>query len=645
MNERLASRFISIPVCLTPVWLTTVMSSAGCDVRDQESGQSGADPRISEIVSAASVGGSSPARPCALRLGTKPWEGGSQCTGNLSIVVQAGPVNLIYNSIDARQLGPAGNGWRLGVRERLQVGANGSVTRIRPDGEPVVYAVSGSAWTSPPESKDDLLTHPTAAAYVIREKGGLTRTFTRPNGAAWLLSTIRDRVGNTTTVNVNSQDQETSIVDSVGNTTTLTWSAGLLASVTDAEGLRWSTVYQGTELVGVRSPAVGGATPTRTFSYDTSGHHLLLRDTSPSGVVTGNYDYNADGTIAGTIDSQGRRTEIAAYPLQVRVTDPFGRTTTYNYTLNSELAQIIDATGLSLFVNQYDTQHRVTRTTDWMGASLVFEYNAAHDLTRFVNRAGKATTYQYDAHHNIVRMTDTTGKATTATYDGNDLPLVETDASGRTTGYTRAANGNLISVTGNDHTVVASYTYGTRGELLTATDKDGRRTTLAYDGFLNLVSHTAPDGTRQTATASRLGRPLTHTTPRGEVRSWSYDTANRLSTTTYENGGAVSTTWNADDRRTGVSNRVGGTTVSWTASYGGDGRVDATARNGIPDQTAPADLSIPPAMPPPTCQPSCAGRTCGSNGCGGSCGTCSTGQSCNLGFCSGSGSGSGSGVP
>src|SRR4051812_21106926 len=71
MKKRLVSGFILIPACAAAgVW--------SCSAREQRASD---DPRIAEVVNAASVGGSSPSHPCPLRLGAKPWEGGSQCTG------------------------------------------------------------------------------------------------------------------------------------------------------------------------------------------------------------------------------------------------------------------------------------------------------------------------------------------------------------------------------------------------------------------------------------------------------------------------------------------------------------------------------------------------------------------------------------
>jgi YD repeat-containing protein len=323
------------------------------------------------IESHRSVGTTSPAHPCPARLGVKPWEGGSLCTGNLSLTFAVGPVSLIYNSMDAASAGPGGFGMRLGFRDRITPNADGSVTRVMASGEPVVFTPDGQGgFRSPPET-DDTMTRPSADRYVLKVRGGTKMTYRNPNGSAWLLGSIADRVGNTTIIAVDAANRETSVTDPVGNVTRLAWSQGRIASVTNAEGLIWTLQYTGGELTGIRHPAVNGTAPVETLAYDGGGRHLLLTHTSPEGVAVARFEYNADGSLAASLDPEGRRTTLTSTASQVRITDAFGNITTYNFTSAGELGETYDPSGVRMARNVYDSraasrrrQHRACGAAD-----------------------------------------------------------------------------------------------------------------------------------------------------------------------------------------------------------------------------------------------------------------------------------------
>jgi YD repeat-containing protein len=570
---------------------------------------------VAETIEAAvSVGSTSPAHPCPARLGVKPWEGGSVCTGNLSLTFAAGPVSLIYNSMDAANAGPGGHGMRLGFRDRITPNADGSVTRVMASGEPVVFTPDGQGgFRSPPET-DDTMTRPTTDSYVLKVRGGTRMTYRNPNGSAWLLRTIADRLGNTTTIGVDASNRETSVTDPVGNVTRLAWSQGRIASVTNAEGLIWTLDYTGGELTGIRHPAVNGTAPVETLAYDGGGRHLLLTHTSPEGVAVARFEYNADGSLAASLDPEGRRTTLTSTASQVRITDAFGSITTYNFTPAGELSETYDPSGVRMARNVYDSRHRLVSTFDWLDKETRYTYDANDNVLSETDRYGKITRWTYDSDHNPTSVIDPSGKITRTTYDANGLPLVVTDPVGRTNRYNRDARGNLLSLQASDGTVVAAYTYGTRGEWLTAADADGRITRRTYDAFLNVASETTPDGVTTTYSSSRLGRPLSTTTQLGEARNWSYDSALRFSGVDLENGGNWTQTLDNDGRMVQMVNAVGATALTLAASWTNDGRLNTTSINGQGDQMGVCPAAVP--TPPPTCGDGSGGSGCGSSDAG-----------------------------
>jgi YD repeat-containing protein len=580
-----------------------------------------------------------PTHACPAQAGAKPWHGAiggfNPCSGNLQHTIELGPVTLHYNSLAAGQLGPAGFGTQLGARERLVVEASGAVVRVLADGEELRYVPDGAGgYRSPPETSTRL-ERPSAGQFIVRSSGGDRRFYTRPSQAAWVMTSYADRVGNTATIAVDSEDRETAIIDAVGNATTLAWAAGRLARVTDAEGLAWQLDYDPAgQLVAVRGPEGAGA-PTETFAYDADGLHLLRERRDATGALVGSFEYHADRSAAAWTDATGRRTAIARSGAQVSLTDAFQQVTTYQYSAAGDLVRIVEPSGVTSAVHVYDAQHRITQTTDWLGGITRYAYSPTHDVTSVTDRFGKVTAYTYDANHNVLTVRDPTQRTTAYTYDANDQVLTVRDPSSRLTTYQRAANGNLTSVIGSDGTVRGAFTYGPRGELLTARDADGRVTAYTYDPYLNLASMTSPVGLTEQYQATRLGRPLATTSPAAEQRTWTYDAAHRVSRVAYENGGDAVLVRDAASRITSVTDRGGPTPLAWAATYTADGRYATTSCNEIPDQTSPAGLYAPPITP-------CVALACAdypghsgplSDGCGGTI-WCS----------SGSGSGSGSGI-
>ena len=565
---------------------------AGCSAGPTDEASAPDEGLTSEALGAA------PAHPCADHLGAKPWEGAADgfhpCTGNLALELAAGPVTLVHNSRDAATLGPAGYGVRLALRDRLVPGGDGSVTRVLGDGETVVYLPhAGGGFDAPSDTQATL--SQVGASYVLRMPGNSRLTYTRPNGAAWVMTSFQDRIGNTMTITVDAADRETAVTDHLGNQTRLAWSNGQLASVTDAEGMVWSMQYDGAkQLVAIRAPAVGGMTPTSTYAYDTSHH--IIEQRSATGTLVGGYAYLADGSLAGWIEPSGRSVAVTYGAASVSVGDGFGDVTTYQFSAAGELAARVAANGITSDRYAYDARHRIVTSTDWLGRVTSYQYNAQDDVTRVTDRYGKATTYSYDARHNPLAVTDAAGKTSTYTYDANDLVLTIDDPSGRHEAYQRAANGNLNAVIGSDGKTLASYVYGARGEVLQERDADGRLTAYSYDAFLNTTAVTAPDGTVTSYASSRLGRLLSETSPGGEVRSYVYDQAHRMIGTHYENQGADSWFVDADGRITSITSNAGPAAKTWSGSYLLDGRLGTTTYNGTVDQAAAAALNVPPVV-------------------------------------------------
>ena len=581
-----------------------------------------ADQPTATATGVAALVGQAPVHPCARQLGAKPWHGAldgfNPCTGNLAIAIAVGPIEIVHNSLDSASAGPAGWGTRLGVRDQLVLDADGSVTRVLPDGERVLYAAGPAGdLVAPPEATGTL--RAIAGGYELREQGGTLRRYGRPDGQTWLLVAVTDRNGNATTITYDAAGREQQLVSSFGTATSLSWDGARLAAVTDGEGLRWQLGYgPAGDLIEVRGPA---GTTGESFAYDSD--HRLVERRSASGAMTARYGYQVDGSVASWVDASGRATVVSTYPLQVRLRDGFGATSTYDYSPAGELAQVTDPTGVATLGYGYDALHRVTVVRDWLAGETRYGYDATHALAQQTDRYGQVTRYTYDARRNPLTVTDPTGRVTRYTYDAFDQVTSAIDPSGRPTSYVRDARGNLLQVIASDGTVVAGYAYGPRGEVVRELDRDGRETLYTYDAHLNLTSRREPDGTLTRYAASPLGRPLSETSPAGEIRTYAYDAAHRPLGVQYENGGEVTVDRDVDGRVIGVIDDSGPEPQIWSGAYTDDGRLATSVRNGVPELAAPATLAVPPPAAPPTCEPAtCDGSyagACGTvaDGCGG----------------------------
>lgn len=525
--------------------------------------------------------------PCGFHLGIKPWDGNFEgfnaCTGNFEVSLFSG-VGLIYNSMDSNTLGPAGYGVRLGMRDQLIV--NKFVRRILPNGEQLVYQRNEQGgFTSPPETQTQL-SNPSPDRWVVRIPGGTMLNYSNLNGQ-WLVSSIQDRNNNTITIGRDAQNEETSVTDAVGNVTSLSWSGGLLRSVTNAEGLVWSLSYDGNNnLVAIGEPAVYGSSPTTSLRYG-PGTHLLVKMLSPTGELEGDWNYFADGALAGMTDAAGRQSAVTSCADHVSVTDAFRQTETLQYS-SGRMVQITGPDGLSHGQFSYDGLNRLISTVDWLGKTESYAYNDTHDIVRYTDRFGLTTSATWDQSHNPLSVTDSTGKTTTFTYDSHDLPTSIRDSIGRVTTLNRDGNGNLLSLVGSDHTVIASASYGSHGEILSASDDEGRTTRLSYDSHLNPSTVSSPEGLVDYFSFSPLGRLLQAVNPLWESESIGYDSANRATSETLPNGGAIYSALDADARPIGIFNYTGPTPLTWTGSYAPDGDFQSTAKNYVQDQLAPA---------------------------------------------------------
>jgi RHS repeat-associated protein len=349
-----------------------------------------------------------------------------------------------------------------------------------------------------------------------------------------------------------------------------------------------------------------------TFTYDNNGNLRFVDEPldTNGGTARATTDFNADGTVADTIDFLGNKTTYLSY-------DPSGLPTkiadaTDNPTAPAHPLQIgYDAAGRALFTQ--DENHAQFSSTSGIPAA---DYQSQFFYDSF-GRLGRQTTPKstsvsqgtlvvsdttYDLNNNVLTqgaphcvpagqcINETPGSTTTANYDALDHHVLVTDPSGNKTASSYDVAGRLQQVTlplgvlngtpNNTHTV--DYTYDALDRTTIQSENhvnvDGSVSTLntlaCYDSVNNLVSVTAPS-----ANVSSISCPGTTSTPFTTV--YAYDLAHHLSSTTRpltqtDNAHHVtSSTYDASGNRVTTTDAQGDTT---TYSYDPLNRVTQTCQ-------------------------------------------------------------------
>jgi trimeric autotransporter adhesin len=255
-------------------------------------------------------------------------------------------------------------------------------------------------------------------------------------------------------------------------------SGGLVTSVTDPLGRRWTYAYTGSDLTSVTDPI--SRVTSYTYGAGSTGNPLLTGDlltiTSPNaqpggpdaGHSTVNL-YNASGQVTSQTDPMGFRTTFDYSGLDaytgsgvVRVGDPDGNTTVYDYT-QGVLAAQSEWTGSTL-VSEKD-YGPATTAGGTSGGTLLDTWTA--------NGNGGITTSTYDAAGNTTSTTDPAGNQTTqasTALDNTSCTATAQASSTCSTGPTPVAPAGVITPPSSAPPQGVAYTlYDTNGNELYST--------------------------------------------------------------------------------------------------------------------------------------------------------------------------------
>ncbi|WP_408328840.1 RHS repeat-associated core domain-containing protein [Paraburkholderia strydomiana] len=343
-----------------------------------------------------------------------------------------------------------------------------------------------------------------------------------------------------------------------------------------------------------------------TRLQDRNGNAIVIARNSTTGAVTTVTSPN--GRVLGFTSVTGSR----GTPLVSRVSDPLKREVAYQYDSQDRLIQFTDAGG-GVWKYGWDNQSRLASITDPLGnVQVTNTYGNGGDLNDRViaQKLADNSTFGFaytltggkvmksevtDRRGSIRRLEfDASGRVLRNTFPaGLDIALVQTftyDATGRVTNLTSTdrrykyaydTNGNRISEA-DQYGVLVTRSFDSYSQLLTEAQtgdpQRGVSTAYTYDSKGNLLTVTDRLGNRTTWTNDSQGRPLTVTDALKGVTKFSWtgpdlasvtDPLNRTTSYTVDAAGRVTavrdplgnvTRRNVDawDRTTDITDAAGG---------------------------------------------------------------------------------------
>jgi RHS repeat-associated protein len=367
---------------------------------------------------------------------------------------------------------------------------------------------------------------------------------------------VQDGKGNEHVLAYNGGGRLQSVTDGLGRTLTFTYNADFIPKIASvSDGIR-TVLFQYDDVVDEENltsfiDARGNST---SYVYkDTSGtadRGLLLSRQRPEGNFPYSQTYHdpSEPLLSGRVKTQ---------------IDGLGNVTTLDYDVVAGVTDITDPLS-NTKTHQHDSSGRLTSHTGEDGGVISIGYDGAGRRSGIVDGLGDSTSQQFHAPSGeVASITDAEGNTTQYTYTGREAggmmyyDLTRIDyADGAFEQFTFDADGNQLThrdVRGN----VFSWTYNTRGQILSAMNRTGAATLYEYDGAGRMVSVTTAGGDEFLFDYDALNRTSMVTFPDSSTRLYSYDANDNITSTTDERGNTTTYTYDRNNNLTKVTRPLG----------------------------------------------------------------------------------------
>ena len=310
-----------------------------------------------------------------------------------------------------------------------------------------------------------------------------------------------------------------------------------LSSIKDRNGNTMTLNYEDGKRGSKRISSVSDGVRKLTFSYKT-GTNLLASVSDPLGrSISFGYAFN----------SRTGRYQLKTF------TDAKGQSTIYYYeddakTSSSKLLTKIQLPKGNYIENEYDANRRLSKTvsgvdgvpTSQTSVSVKASYGNATSTKSQVDvvRDTKTSSYKYtfNANNSVTSMTGEENLFVNSTYGSSVHPQLPTAIESNSTNisdvtYDEKGNVTSMTVTG-DGTLTVSMTYDDMNNLTSVTDPKGNKITYSYDEKGNLTGVSAPEGVTSSMTVNSKGLPTSVTNAMGVKTTFDYNKYGNLTTTT-----------------------------------------------------------------------------------------------------------------
>ena len=496
-----------------------------------------------------------------------------------------------------------GPGWTYNYLSYITPGSSTSTVYERGGGvETFYYNSSASSWY-PSQMTQDVLSQVNSTTWQRALPNGEIEAYGQPDGSGrFFLTKITDPYGNALTLTYDSHFRLSYMTDAIGQVTTFTYKSNtsttlpdfyLITKVTDPFSRYAQFDYDSSNRLQKITDIIG---ITSQFAYLSTSNNFVTSLTTPYGVTGFAYGDNSTDSSLGTTrwlevtypDGNKTRTEYrqgapgisntdspgipaGMYPgigainnyMQYRNTyfwdkqamkDHAGdytqakithwlhtsdiNTTSdieeshksvdqnriwFGYTGQSSSIQasdtmiakptqkgrILDDGSTQLFTYAYNALGKVTQEIDPLGRETDYAYDTNNiDLLTVKQKNGSGydllATYTYNSQHEVLTATDASGEMTTNIYYSNGQLHTTTNAKGQTTTFNYDGNGYLTSVTGPVAGSTVGFGYDGYGRARTVTDSQGYVTTTDYDAMDRPTQVTYPDSTTSQINYQRL---------------------------------------------------------------------------------------------------------------------------------------------
>ncbi|MFH1737978.1 MAG: NosD domain-containing protein, partial [bacterium] len=380
---------------------------------------------------------------------------------------------------------------------------------------------------------------------------------------------ISDRQGNTHEITYNADGLLDKVEDGLGRSLHFQYEGTKLSAVSDGYGRRISFEY--TENGLLTSIAEESLGRTTSIEYDESrpAFALITRIVRPKGNYHYRQTYNDLGQVVSQADVFGNATDID-YDNDgtTHINRPDGSSIAQIHTGKRILTGYIDAEGKEVQIG-YDGSNRRSSLVDRYGDQTHIDYDPAsgHEAS-ITNAKGDAMDMVYQAQtqtinngeftfQNLVRVTHPDDSFVEFTYDDRGNMLSRSDAEGHTWTYTYNSRGQILTET-NPAGGVMTYVYYDDGLLKSRSDSETGDTTFTYDEYKRRTKTTRPDGSFTEIQYNPDNQILSSKDEKGRIFTYQYDENGNLIEVTDPNGNLTRYVYDQMDRLVQATDKSSG---------------------------------------------------------------------------------------